>query len=151
MSSIRLSQKHGVAPALTFCRVCGKDTNELALLGASADQVMREVHAATNGQYGSKDGYSEYEHNRIPATEPCDECKALLDGKGCILIAKDTGEYLKLTKEMVDSLVGRVANAKGRVLDFDAIRGRICTLNKAFWKADAEGNVRLRDPKEWTE
>jgi len=145
-----LSKKYGVAPALTFCRICGKDTNELAMLGAQADKVMKEVYEATNGQYGSKDGYSEYGHNRIPATEPCDECKAYFVG-GCILIAKDTGEYLRLEKKMVDNLVGRVADAKGRVLDFDTIRGKVCHLNKAFWRADEDGNVRMRDPKEWTD
>jgi ribosomal protein L37AE/L43A len=76
MSSIRLSTKHGLAPALTFCPLCGKDTNELALLGASCDKVMREVHEMTGGKAGSIDGYKEYGHNRIPSSEPCDECKA---------------------------------------------------------------------------
>lgn len=74
--NIRLSQKHGVAPALTFCPVCGKETNELALLGASCDKVMRQVHEATGGREGSATGYKEYGFNRIPASEPCDECKA---------------------------------------------------------------------------
>ena len=70
--SLYLHSKHGVAPALTFCRICGKDANELALLGISADKTMREVYEATNGAHGDKVGYKEYEHNRIPATEPCD-------------------------------------------------------------------------------
>jgi len=149
MSSITLSKKHGVAPALTFCRICGKDANELALLGAKCDTVMREVHEATEGRFGSKDGYQEYGHNRIPASEPCDECKKYLTDGGVILIAKDTKEYLRLEKDAVDQLVGRVVDAKGRVLDFDAMRGKVWTLPKAFWYGD-NGNVKLRDPKEWT-
>jgi len=150
MSSIKLSKKHGLAPALTFCRICGKETNELALLGASADKVMKEVSAATGGAEGSPDGYREYGYNRIPASEPCDECKKYLNEGGLILVAKDTKEYLRLDKGMVDNLVGRVADAKGRVLDFDAIRGKVVYIERAFWRADENGNVRLRDPKEWT-
>lgn len=148
--TLRLSQKHGVAPALTFCRICGKDTDELALLGASCDKVMREVYEATDGAYGNAQGYQEYGHNRIPAQEPCDECEGFLKGGGAILIAKDTKEFLRLDREQLDSLIGRVADAKGRVLDFEAVRGRVCTLNKAFWYADGD-NIRLRDPAEWTE
>ena len=146
---MRLSTKHGVAPALTFCRICGKEVNEIALLGSECDKVMKQVYEATDGEHGSAEGYQEYGHNKIPATEPCDECKKYLEG-GIIFIAKDTGEYLRLDKDVVDHLVGRVADAKGRVLDFDAIRGKVCTLNKAFWKSDGT-NIRLRDPAEWTE
>ena len=135
--SLRLSPKHGVAPALTFCRLCGKETQELALLGLSSNKVLRDLYDATDGKYGNKEGYQEYGHNKIPAQEPCDECKSYLVG-GCIIIAKDTGEYLRLTKDMTDTLVGRVADAKGRFIDFDAMRGKII-------------NIRLRDPKEWTE
>ena len=144
--SIRLHSKHGLAPALTFCRICGKDTNELALLGASCDKVIREVYEATDGQSGSKDGYQEYDHNRIPAREPCDECKEHLKG-GVIFIADDTHEYLRLTKDMADSLVGRIGDGD-RCLDIDAVRGKVCKIRKAFWYADGE-NIKLRDPKEW--
>jgi len=148
MSSIRLSEKHGVAPALTFCRICGKDTQELALLGAAADKTMRDLYVASDGQCGNKDGYQEYGHNRIPASEPCDECKTYLDG-GIIFIAEDTGEYLRLDKDQTDSLVGRIPNAQGLVMDIDALRGKVHRLKKAFWYCDGE-NIRLRDPKEWS-
>lgn len=146
--SIRLSQQHGVAPALTFCRICGKETQELALLGASCDKVMRQVHEATGGREGSISGYKEYGHNRVPATEPCHECKAYLNG-GIIFVADDTQEYLRLMKHDVDGLVGRIADAKGRVLDFNAVRGKVCRIPKAWWIDSPEG-IRLRDPKEWT-
>lgn len=145
-NSIRLHSKHGVAPALMFCRICGKDTNGLALLGASCDKAMRELYESSDGKLGSRDGYKEYGHNRIPDAEPCDECKACLQG-GCIIIAEDTHEYLRLTKDMTDSLVGRVG-ADGRCIDFDALRGKIVNMKKAFWVVDGD-NIRLRDPKEW--
>ena len=147
--SITLSKKHGLTPAISFCRICGKDTNELALLGASCDSTMRKLHEATDGKYGSLEGYQEYGYNKIPAQEPCEECKAYLNG-GIIFIAKDTEEYLRLDKEQVDSLVHRIADAKGRVLDFDACRGKVCKIDRAWWKADTDGNICLRDPKEWT-
>lgn len=76
MGGITLHSRHGVAPALTFCPRCGKDTNELALLGIRADKVMRQVYEMTGGREGSMEGYKEYGQNRIPASEPCDECKA---------------------------------------------------------------------------
>jgi len=143
--SIRLHPKHGLAPALTVCRICCKDTNELALLGASADKVMREMYEATNGQYGSKDGYQEYGHNRILANGPCDECKALLDG-GVVFVAQDTRESLRLTKDIADSLVGRIWNKdKSKCLDIDAARGKVWTIPTAFWYTDGD-NIKI---KEW--
>jgi len=74
--NITLHRKHALAPALTFCTICGKTTNELALLGSKADSVMKQVHEMTEGREGSAKGYTEYGHNRIPSSEPCDECKA---------------------------------------------------------------------------
>jgi hypothetical protein len=108
---------------------------------------MRDVHKATNGQEGDANGYSEYGFNRIPDNEPCDECKAVLNGDGVIMIAKDTQEFLRLDKEQVDSLVGRVGDGE-KCIDFDAIRGKACTIEKAWWYTDKCGNIRLRNPKE---
>lgn len=146
-NSIRLHQQHGVAPALMFCRICGKDTNGIALLGAGADNVMRQVQEATGSIV---EGYKEYGHNRIPDDNPCDECRSYLDNGGTIIIAGDTHEYMRLTSDMVDGLLYKVADAKGRVLDFDAMRGKIINIPKAFWYAEGN-NIRLRDPKEWTD
>jgi hypothetical protein len=146
-----LHSKHGVAPALTFCRICGKDASEIALLGSECNKVLKQVYEATDGAHGDKDGYKDYGYNRIPATEPCDECKAHLKTGGTFIIDKYTGEYLRLDAGQIEHLHGRVADAKGRFLDFKAIAGKIFTINRAFWKADDDGNIRLRDPKEWTE
>ena len=147
--SITLHRKHGVAPALTFCRICGKETNELALLGSKCDTIMRDLHEATDGAHGSPSGYKEYGHNRIPASKPCDECKEHLK-TGTIFIAKDTGEYFKMPADAIEQLQGRIADAKGRLLDFKACVGRIITMRAAWWINSPEG-IRLRDPKEWTD
>lgn len=147
--SIFLHRKHGVAPALTFCRICGKEAQELALLGSKADTVMRQLYEDSHGALGDKDGYKEYGHNRIPAQEPCDECKAHLQAGGTIILAKDTGEYLKLDASQIDHLQGRVADAKGRLLNFKACAGKVLHMDKAFWVVDGD-NIRLRDPKEWS-
>jgi hypothetical protein len=133
-----------------FCRICGKDTNGLALLGSSADSTMRKLYEESDGKCGSREGYQEYGHNRIPDAEPCDECKGFLDHGGLIIIAQDVGQYLRLDKEQVDSIIGRIADAKGRVLDFEAMRGKVCTIPRAFWVQDGE-NIRMRDTKEWTD
>ena len=149
-NSIRLHSKHGVAPAMTFCRICGKETNELALLGAYADKTMRDLAEATGGAHGDPNGYKEYGHNRIPATEPCEECKGHLKAGGTIIIAKDIEQYLKLDAGQIEHLHGRVANAKGQYLDFKAMAGRVINVNRAFWYVDGD-NIKMCDPKEWTD
>lgn len=145
-SSIQLHEKHGIAPALTFCHICGSDTNEIALLGAEADKIMRQVQSATKKP---ERGYEGLISDRIPSDHLCDTCQGILDNGGTIIIAEDTSEYLRLDKEQVDSLLYRVQDAKGRVLDFDAMRTKVFTFPKAFWVYDGK-DIRLRDPKEWT-
>lgn len=97
-----------------------------------------------------QEGYKEYGYNRIPSNEPCEECKTHLNNGGTIIIAKDTGEYLKLDTAQIDSLLYRIVDAKGRVLNFDAMRGKILYMYKAFWIVK-EKSICLRDPKEWTD
>lgn len=149
--SITLSKKHGVAPALTFCRICGKDTNEIALLGAKADRVMKELFEQTKGAHGNEHGYSGNSCDKVPSTSLCDECEGVVKEKGIIFIAKDTGEFMRLGEAQVDTLIGRVQDAKGRVLDFESIKGKVVNINKAFWQVNEQGDIILRDPKDWTE
>jgi|WetSurMetagenome_2_1015567.scaffolds.fasta_scaffold220355_2 hypothetical protein len=139
MGSIRLHRQHGVAPALIVCPFCGESTG-VALLGAQAENTMKQL---------GKD-YTEYGKNEIPDQAPCSSCVAILEGKGIIFLGLDIGQSLKLTSEQVDSLVGRIVDAKDRCIDIDALRGKVVKLAKAFWYIDDEQNVRLRDPKEWT-
>jgi hypothetical protein len=144
-NSIRLHHTHGLAPVLTFCRICGSDS-EIALLGAGADKVMREVQKAMGQE---ERGYKGTTSDRIPSQNLCDTCQGILDGGGTIIMADDTKEYLRLASEQVDLLIGKIVDAKDRILDFNAVRGKVLTIPKAFWYAEGD-NIRLRDPKEWT-
>ena len=137
--SIRLHKEHGLAPGLLVCPLCGESTG-VALLGAQADQTMEKL--------GKK--YSEYGTNSIPDQNPCPACVAILEGKGIIFLGLDIGQSLRLTSEQADTLVGRIIDAKDRCIDINALRGKVVQLKKAFWFID-DDNVRLRDPKEWTE
>jgi hypothetical protein len=120
------------------------------LLGRRADKVMRELFQASDGKFGSAAGYRDTISARVPSNGLCKECTEMLDGGGVIFVAKDTGEYLRLRKEEADHLVGRIGDAKGRVLDIDSMRGKTYYLPKAFWVSDGQ-NIRLRDPAEWSD
>lgn len=56
MSSIKLSQKHGVNPTIPVCFFCGEQKNEIALLG----KLKGDVEAPKNC---------------VLDYEPCDKCK----------------------------------------------------------------------------
>lgn len=77
MTSIRLSPKHGVNPAVTVCRLCGQSTG-VALLG----------HLP-----GDKEA-----PRSIPDNGPCAECRELMD-KGFLLVeAEDSRDgFTKLS------------------------------------------------------
>lgn len=117
--SIRLHPKHCLAPAMMVCPLCGKHTNGIALLGASADNVMNKL---------GKGGYKEYGHNDIPDSEPCDACKSILNSKGIIFIAKDVGQSLSLNVETCDE-VGFI----------DELRGKVVEVKEKFWEETSEG------------
>jgi len=76
---------------LTCCQLCGGDTNELLLLGASADKVCRE----TFGQ-----SYSGSSCQRIPHGI-CDKCKAMLDGGAACYICPERQAILMFSAECV--------------------------------------------------
>ena len=56
--SIKLSPKHGVNPTIPICFWCGKEKNEIALLGRIGGKEDREAPK-----------------NAIIDFEPCEECK----------------------------------------------------------------------------
>lgn len=64
--SIPLSPTHGVNPTIPTCFWCGKEKNEIALMGKLPDDA-------------------EAPHNVILDYEPCDECKANM-AKGITLV-----------------------------------------------------------------
>ena len=75
MSSIRLSPKHGVNPAIPKCFWCLEDKNMLYLPG----QMKGDMEAP---------------RNMVWDMEPCDNCKDLMD-QGILLISVKNGEMEK--------------------------------------------------------
>lgn len=130
MNSITLHSKHGLAPALMVCPLCGQHTNGIALLGTKADIIMTEL--------GQKGGYKEYGHNDIPDSEPCDRCKGILSNKGVIFISKSMGVSLILDKNEVENF----KKAIGHVIMFDKIVGNVVELKKPFWIND-NGTIKV--------
>lgn len=91
MSSITLDSRLGVNPRLTFCTMCGGDSNELALLGDR--NYKRQCRNCECWNYGSTasdkcgkckqqlhDGSKVMldEHERLPSSSPCDDCQKLI-------------------------------------------------------------------------
>ena len=64
--SIKLSPKHGVNPCIPICCWCGKEKNEIALLGKLKEDA-------------------EAPRNAVLDYEPCEECQAKLN-MGVVLI-----------------------------------------------------------------
>jgi hypothetical protein len=68
--SIRLHRKYGLNPAIPVCFYCGKDKNEILLLGAACKEEAPK-HTVFN-------------------KEPCDECRKLM-GMGVMLVSVRNG------------------------------------------------------------
>lgn len=108
--NIRISEKHGVNPTIPICFWCGKQKNEIALLG----KLKGDVEAP---------------HNCVLDYEPCEECKkkwalgvALLGTRKKPLndtlppiknssseILYPTGQWIVITKEAAKRYFGEVA------------------------------------------
>lgn len=107
MSGIKISPKHGLNPCIPVCAFCGKEKNEIALLGKLKDDAKAPMSAIMN-------------------YEPCNECRANWS-KGIALIrtatappVKDmppiqkhdeknlypTGSYMVVTKDAAKRLFG---------------------------------------------
>jgi len=94
--SIRLSQKHGVNPTIPKCFLCGKDKNELFLMGRLP-------------------GDAEAPKGMVFDQLPCDQCKEHME-KGIILISADeektddrqnpwrTGGWVVITSDAIKRL-----------------------------------------------
>lgn len=67
--SIPISPKYGVNPTIPVCFYCGKDKNEIALLGRITEKDPRTGRAIRGSDL-------EAPMRMILDYEPCDECKA---------------------------------------------------------------------------
>lgn len=74
---LRLSDAYGVNPTIPICFVCGKEKNELLLMGRMWDkEKQKEIEAP---------------RDMVWDREPCQECKEWMK-KGVILISVRDGE-----------------------------------------------------------
>jgi hypothetical protein len=107
--SIRLHKEHGLNPTIVTCFFCGKEKNEIALLG-SAYKDATPMHMVLN-------------------KEPCDECKSLMD-QGVMLISVRDGEYGDNPYR-----TGKIAVMKEEVAQriFKGFKGRVAFVEDSAW------------------
>ncbi len=83
---MRLSDKYGANPHMTFCPRCGGDTNELVLTGSAAKYECKNCHGHVVGHRPEtcphcrigRDFINQGEPSpweRMPSSDICDECK----------------------------------------------------------------------------
>lgn len=75
MASIKISKKYGVNPTIPICCWCGKEKNEIALLG-KITKNRKEIEAP---------------RNMVLDYEPCDTCKKQWD-KAVIILSVTTNQ-----------------------------------------------------------
>ena len=112
MNGIRLSEKHGVNPAIPVCFFCGKDKNEIILAGRLRGDVAAPKKAV-------------WDH------VPCDECKKYMD-MGIIIKSVDpkspdhknpyrTGGWCVLKEEAARNIFGdSLGNSRVAFVDDEA-------------------------------
>jgi hypothetical protein len=121
--SIRLSEKHGVNPAIPLCFFCLKPKNEIIFAGK-----MR-------GEYSDR----EAPQHAVWDMRPCDECKGFM-AKGIILMSVDesksadhknpyrSGGWCVVKEDMVKRVLG-----KDKQLLEATLRKRIAFITDEAW------------------
>lgn len=83
---IEVSPKHGLNPTIPVCFWCGKDKNEIALLG--------RIREKTKNRYGAnvtkRDSDIEAPRRMVIDYEPCDECKKMWDSGVAVIEVQET-------------------------------------------------------------
>ena len=118
--SIRLSEKHGVNPAIPLCFFCLKPKNEILLPG----KMKNDMEAPRNAVWDMR---------------PCDECKGFM-AKGIILMSVDesksadhknpyrSGGWCVVKEDMVKRVLG-----KDKQLLEATLRKRIAFITDEAW------------------
>lgn len=83
---IEVSPKHGLNPTIPVCFWCGKDKNEIALLG--------RIREKTKNRYGAnvtkRDSDIEAPRRMVIDYEPCDECMKMWDSGVAVIEVQET-------------------------------------------------------------
>ena len=109
-NSIRLHPTHGLNPTITTCFFCGKEKNEIALLG-NAFKERAPMHMVLD-------------------KKPCDECKGLM-AQGVMLISVRDGEHNDNPYR-----TGKIAVVKEEAAQkmFTGFKGRVAFVEDNVWK-----------------
>lgn len=83
---IELSPKHGLNPTIPVCFWCGKDKNEIALLGRIREKTTNRFGANVT----ERDSDIEAPRRMVLDYEPCDECKKMWESGVAVLEAQQT-------------------------------------------------------------
>lgn len=131
---IEISPEHGLNPTIPVCFWCGKEKNEIALLG--------RIREKTKNRYGSdtvvKESDIEAPRRMVLNYEPCDECKKMWDSGVAVLEVQQTptqpnqpeiqkgfyptGRFAVITVEGADRMFEQHAPwSKGKIVLVDSV------------------------------
>ena len=103
---IKLHKEHGLNPTVPICIYCGKDKNEVALLGAAYKEEA-PMHMILNN-------------------EPCDSCKEKIESKEYIAFLGDCGHNGLIKREAFLPLINEPMRTE--IKDVPLIRMEKCPL-----------------------
>ena len=83
---IEISPKHGLNPTIPVCFWCGKEKNEIALLGRIREKTTNRFGANVT----ERDSDIEAPRRMVLDYEPCDECQKMWDSGVAVIEAQET-------------------------------------------------------------
>lgn len=83
---IEISPKHGLNPTIPVCFWCGKEKNEIALLGRIREKTTNRFGANVT----KRDSDIEAPRRMVLDYEPCDECKKMWDSGVAVIEVQET-------------------------------------------------------------
>ena len=83
---IEISPKHGLNPTIPVCFWCGKEKNEIALLGRIREKTTNRFGANVT----ERDSDIEAPRRMVLDYEPCDECQKMWDSGVAVFEAQET-------------------------------------------------------------
>lgn len=85
-NGIEISPKHGLNPTIPVCFWCGKEKNEIALLGRIREKTTNRFGANVT----KRDSDIEAPRRMVLDYEPCDECQKMWDSGVAVLEVQET-------------------------------------------------------------
>ena len=85
-NGIEISPKHGLNPTIPVCFWCGKEKNEIALLGRIREKTTNRFGANVT----KRDSDIEAPRRMVLDYEPCDECQKMWDSGVAVIEVQET-------------------------------------------------------------